>query len=200
MRRHLVPKAVGLTALGAVLYRLMIQGALTLDTGIGRRTRPLGPIHLDIAAPPETVFGIIAAPYLEKTPKAMEGKLRVLDRGSDLVLAEHFTGVCGGMTTTTVETVRFERPAFIHFRLLRGPVPHVVETFELQPSDTGTAFTYTGEMGADFWAFGTWWANKVAGPWDAAVETSLASVKAEAERLASVRRPARETAAPAVSG
>jgi hypothetical protein len=142
---------------------------------------------MDMAAPRETVFDIIASPYLGKTPKAMEDKLRVLERGSDLVLAEHFTHVCGGMTTTTVETVRFERPSHIYFRLLRGPVPYVVETFELQPSDAGTAFTYTGEMGADFWGLGSWWTNKVAGPWDRAVEASLTSVKEEAERQAALR-------------
>src|SRR5579864_7245696 len=173
---------LGLAGLGTVIYRLVVRGALTLDTGIGRRTRPLGPIHLDMAAPPETVFDIIAAPYLGKTPKAMEDKLHVLERGSDMVLAEHFTEVC--VTTTTVETVRFERPSRIYFRLVRGPVPYVTETFDLEPSDVGTAFTYTGEMGADFWALGEWWANKVAARWDAAVAASLSSIKAEAERLA----------------
>jgi hypothetical protein len=181
-------KAVGVAGVGMIVYRLAVQGALTLDTAIGRRTRPLGPIHLDMAAPPETVFDIIAAPYLGKTPNAMGDKLRVLERGSDLVLAEHFTHVCGGMTTTTVETVRFERPSRIYFRLLRGPVPYAVETFELQPTEGGTAFTYTGEMGADFWGLGSWWVNKVAGPWDKAVEASLASVKEEAERRAALRR------------
>ena len=190
-------KAVGVVGVGMVVYRLLVQGALTLDTAIGRRTRRLGPIHLDIAATPETVFDIIAAPYLGKTPKAMEDKIRVLERGSDLVLAEHFTHVCGGMTTTTVETVRFERPRRIYFRLLRGPVPYVVETFELEPSNTGTTFTYTGEMGADFWGLGRWWANKVAGPWDSAVEASLASVKEEAERQAHRRaRTAKRSTTP----
>jgi hypothetical protein len=197
--RRMFLRALGLTALGAVIYRLLVQGALTLDTGVGRRTRPLGPIHLDMAAPPETVFDVIAAPYLGKTPKAMEDKLRVLERGRDLVLAEHFTGVCGGMTTTTLETVRFVRPTHIYFRLVRGPVPYVTETFELQPSDTGTSFTYTGEMGADFWSLGEWWTNRVAATWDGAVEASLASVKAEAERQAAVRGRAVKTTAAAES-
>src|SRR6516225_5275448 len=62
MRRitPLVP-VVGASATG---YALVVRGALTLDLGIGRRTRPLGPITLTIAAPPETVFDVIAAPYL----------------------------------------------------------------------------------------------------------------------------------------
>jgi hypothetical protein len=38
-----------------------------------------------------------------------------------MVLAAHFTPVkCG--VTTTLETVRFERPNRIDFRLVRGPV------------------------------------------------------------------------------
>ena len=47
-----------------------------------------------------------------------------------MVLAAHYTR-SGRLTTTTVETVRFERPERIWFRLLRGPVPHVLERFEL---------------------------------------------------------------------
>jgi hypothetical protein len=54
----------------AVGYRLVVSGKLTVDTGIGRTIRPLGPIERTIAAPRETVFDIIAAPYLGKTPRA----------------------------------------------------------------------------------------------------------------------------------
>lgn len=178
----------------AKVYVLTVRGALILDLGIGRRVRPLGPIEIKIAADPETVFDIIAAPYLGKTPHAMENKLRVLERGTDMVLAEHFTDVGRGQTAVTVETVRFERPHTINFRLVRGPVPHVTETFDIQPDDGGTAFTYTGEMGADFWALGSWWADQVAVKWEKTVEGSVASVKDEAERLAiKIRRPADKT-------
>jgi len=177
--RHLLK----LAALGATTtYVLVVKGALTLDVGIGRRTRPLGPIHLDIAAPREVVFDVIASPYLGKTPQAMEKKLKVLERGRDMVLAEHFTDVGGGMKATTVEVVRFERPDRIHFRLVRGPVPLVTETFALEENETGTKFIYTGEMGTDFWALGEWWSNKVASKWERAVEASLEGVKEEAER------------------
>ena len=58
-------------------YALLVRGALTLDLGIGRRVRPLGPITRTIAAPPETVFDVIAAPYLGRTPRALAGKLEV---------------------------------------------------------------------------------------------------------------------------
>jgi hypothetical protein len=166
----------------AEVYGLAIRGALTLDSGIGRRVRSLGPIEVWIAADPDTVFDIIAAPYLTKTPHAMETKLRVVERGTDMVLAEHFTDVGRGQTAVTVETVRFERPHTISFRLVRGPVPTVTENFDLRPDDGGTAFAYTGEMGADFWALGTWWADQVARKWEKAVEASVASVKDEAER------------------
>jgi hypothetical protein len=43
----------------------------------------LGPLRMSIAAPRETVFDVIAAPYLGRTPRAMGAKLDVLERGSD---------------------------------------------------------------------------------------------------------------------
>jgi hypothetical protein len=121
-------------AAGAAAYRLVTSGALTLDLGVGRRLQPLGPLLRAIAAPREVVFDVIAAPYLERTPQALEEKLQVWERGSDMVLAAHHTRVkCG--VTTTLETVRFERPDRVDFRLVRGPVPHVVESFLLTPSE-----------------------------------------------------------------
>lgn len=167
-------------------YVLTVRGALTLDLGLGRRTRPLGPLERFIAAPRETVFDVIAAPYLGRTPRAMADKLHVLERGSDMVLADHFT-TAGRLTTTTRETVRFERPERITFRLVRGPVPHVTETYELREAPGGTAFTYAGEIGADLWALGAWWSGRVADPWEAAVAASLDAIAAEAERLPSRR-------------
>lgn len=185
-----------LFGLGVVLgglaggYVLTVRGALTVDLKVGRRFRPLGPRHLDVSADPETVFDVVAGPYLGKTPRAMEGKLDVLERGSDMVLAAHYTAVAGGLTATTVETVRFQRPEVISFALVRGPVPHVQETFRFEPADDGTRFTYSGEIGADLWGFGRWWAGVVAGPWERTVEQSMAGIKAEAERIAAVKRPA----------
>lgn len=176
--------ATGVLATG---YVLVVRGALTLDIGVGRSIRPLGPIEEFITAPPEVVFDVIAAPYLGPTPKAMESKLHVLVRGTDLVLAEHFTPAGGGLVATTVETVKFDRPHRIDFRLLRGPVPHVVETFELRGAPGGTKFGYTGEMGADLWGLGRWWSNRVAARWERTVQDSLNSIKAEAERRARAR-------------
>src|SRR5215208_3804698 len=132
-----VTVAGSLLAAGAAL---VARAGLTLDIGVGRRLRPLGPITLDIAAPPEIVFDVIAAPYLGRTPRALRSKLDVIERGADLVLAAHFTRVAPGLTVTTVETVRFERPRRISFRLLNWPVPHVLERYELRPSGGGTAF------------------------------------------------------------
>ena len=175
-----------LLAAGAAL---VARAGLTLDIGIGRTIRPLGPIALDIAAPPEVVFDVIAAPYLGRTPRALRGKLEVIERGVDLVLAAHFTPVARRITVTTVETVRFERPHRISFRLVKGPVPHVLESYELRSSETGTAFEYRGELGTDLWALGAAWANLVAPSWEQTVDRSLASVRTEAERRA--RRPSR---------
>lgn len=175
-----------LAVAGAALagYRALVRGDLTLDTGLGRRTRALTCPPVDIAAPREVVFDVIATPYLQRTPRAMGDKLEVVERGSDLVLAAHRTPVSGGLVTTTVETVRFERPGRVHFRLVRGPVPQVIEQFVLDDRDGGTRLAYTGEMGTDFWALGGWWADRVAGPWEAAVRSSFAAVKVEAERRA----------------
>jgi uncharacterized protein YndB with AHSA1/START domain len=178
-----------LSALGSatVGYVLLVRGALTLDLELGRRIRPLGPITVSIAAPPEKVFDVIADPYLGRTPRAMQHKLQVLERGRDMVLAAHYTTV-GRLTTTTVETVRFERPERVHFRLLRGPVPHVVETYELKQVPDGTELLYSGELGTDLWQLGQWWAGQVAPPWERTVANSLNDIKAEAERRARPRK------------
>ena len=171
-------------AAAAGSYALLVRGALTLDLGVGRRVRPLGPVNRTMAAPPETVFDVIAGPYLGRTPRAMAGKLRVWERSTDMVLAEHRT-TSGRLTTATLETVRFERPKLITFRLVRGPVPHVTETYALTAVPEGTAFTYSGEMGTDLWALGSWWATQVARPWERAVSLSVDAIQAEAERRAS---------------
>ena len=162
---------------------MLASGALTVDAGVGRRTRELGPVTWDIAAPRELVFDIITTPYLGRTPRALAGKLEVWERGSDMVLAAHFTEV-KGRTTTTVETVRFDRPDRIDFRLVRGPVPHVTESFALNETDTGTSLTWHGELGTDFWAVGAWWGDRVALAWEDAVRKSLRTISTEAERRA----------------
>jgi hypothetical protein len=169
---------------GRVLYRQVVRGALTVDTGIGRRTRSLGPVAFGIAAPREVVFDVIALPYLGRTPRALQSELEVWERGSDMVLAAHHTRVkCG--TATTLETVRFERPARIDFRVVRGPVPHVAESFVLEETAQGTRLTWEGELGTDFWGPGAWWGDRVARQWERAVRRSLAAITAEAERRSS---------------
>ena len=181
MRSALIA-TTGAALVGRGLYRLVARGQLTLDTGIGRRVRPLGPIDFEIAAPRETVFDVIATPY-QRTPRAMKDELAVWERSADMVLAAHFTEVkCG--TTTTVETVRFERPERIDFRVVRGPIPHVVESFLLYEEQPGTRLRWQGELGTDFWAAGDWWGTRVARQWERAVRRSIAAVTAEAERQA----------------
>ena len=168
---------------GRRAYRLLASGAVTIDVGVGRRVRSLGPRSWHIAADRETVFDVIASPYLGRTPRALEGKLQVWERGSDMVLAAHVTPVkCG--VTTTVETVRFEPPERIDFRVVRGPVPHVVESFVLDDSEGGTTLTWEGELGTDLWFLGSWWGNLVARSWEKAVRASLGPIVAESERRA----------------
>lgn len=129
------------------------------------------------------MFDVIAAPYLGRTPRALEGKLNVWERGSDMVLAAHHTQVkCG--VATTVETVKFTRPERIDFRVVRGPVPHVLESFVLRELDGQTELVWKGELGTDFWALGERWGDVVARSWQRAVRESIGAVTQEAERRA----------------
>jgi len=180
----------------AVVVALMSLGSLTLDVGWGRRLRPLGPLFVRIGAPRETVFDLIALPYLSANPPAeLRRKIEVLERGTDMVVAAHRTKV-GRITTITVESVKFSRPDEIAFRLLRGPVPFVTERFSLHEAESGrtTELQYSGELGTDLWALGGWWGNLVARYWERAVEEALAAIKRSAE-MAATRAAAR--AAPA---
>jgi hypothetical protein len=181
LARALVPAAAAGLA-GAATYRAVVAGDLTLDTGRGRVVRPLGPFTVDVAAPRERVFEVIAAPYLGRTPRAMQDRLEVLERGSDMVLAAHHTPLGGGRVATTVETVRFAHPERVDFRVVRGPVPYVVEHFLLHETPAGTALEYGGELGADFGPVGRWWGDKVSATWERVVRATFASVKEEAER------------------
>ena len=63
----------------------------------------------------------------------------------------------------------------------------MLETYTLNPTPEGTAFTYAGEIGADLWQLGKWWADRVARPWEHAVTDSLEAINTEAERRARAR-------------
>jgi hypothetical protein len=217
----------GAAAAAAAAYVGLVTGVLPVDLRIGRRARPLGPQVLEVAAPREVVFDVVAQPYLGRPTRALADKIRVLERGTDMVLAAHFTPVgvpvptwiltgaatrVGGrlgrrlvprsrrlrrrlstirLVAQTVETVRFTHPGRVDFRLVRGPVPHVIEEFVLsEPPSTsgpgpGTRLVYQGEMAADLWRLGQWWSALVARRWEQTVAASLAAIKAEAERRAS---------------
>jgi hypothetical protein len=90
-----IPRLLGYVTVGAGAaaagYVGLVTGACPLDLGIGRRVRPLGPQQLEMAAPRELVFDVIAEPYLGRAPRALAAKLQVLEAGSDMVLAAHFT-------------------------------------------------------------------------------------------------------------
>ena len=163
------------------LGELVVDGSLTVDVGVGRRLQLLGPRTWDIAAERERVFELLEAPYMKRQPRAIREKIQVWQRGEDMALAAHRTRV-GERTATTVETVRFARPERIDFRLVRGPVPHVIESFELEAAGAHTRLTWSGELGTDFGVVGEWWGRRVALVWTDAVERSIASVKEEAER------------------
>jgi Polyketide cyclase / dehydrase and lipid transport len=167
---------------GIGCYIGLVTGRLTLDLGLGRRVRPLGPLVINIAAPRELVFATAAAPYAERRPRAMQEKVRILERTDQMLLAAHRTPVGGRLTAVTVETVTLDPPNRIGFRLVRGPVPYVVESFTFEPTPDGTRLSYTGELGTDLWWAGELWGDLVAPTWIQAVQTSLNAIKVEAER------------------
>jgi hypothetical protein len=162
-------------------YIGMVTGRLTLDLGLGRRTWPLGPLDLDIAALREIVYAVAAAPYAERQPRAMREKVEILERAGQMVLAAHRTTVGSGLTAVTVETVTFDPPNRMGFRL-RGPVPHVIEAFIIEEAAGGTRLTHTGVLGTDLWRLGEAWSDLDARSWMHAVRVSMAAIKTESER------------------
>ncbi len=178
--------AAGVAAVGG--YLGLVTGSITVDLGVGRRTRPLGPATIRIDAPREAVYAAATAPYTLRPTRAMSAKVQVLERGTDMVLAAHRTPVGGRLTAVTVETVTFDPPREIRFRLLRGPVPYVEETFTFTEHEDGTTtLSYQGTLGTDLWAIGRAWGDLVARSWEGAVAGSLAQIKGASERGGSVR-------------
>mgnify|MGYP005848324023 CR=1 FL=1 len=179
--------AAGLLISGAaVAIRAAVRGGLTIDVGLGRSVRPLGPMAIAIAAPRDVVFDVAAAPYGPRPPRELRGHVEVLERAPGMVLAAHRTAV-GGDVAVTLECVIIERPRRIGFRLVRGPVPRVVEEFAFEEVPDGTRLTYRGELGTDLWALGRAWGARVAPVWEAAVRRSLERIKEAAERRAAAR-------------
>jgi hypothetical protein len=102
-----------------------------------------------------------------------------------MALAKHYTPVHRGrLTAVTLETVAFDRPHRIAFRLVRGPVPHITEEFALTEHDGTTRLDYSGELGTDFGSRGPVVARPGRGRWEAAVRSSFKGIKTEAERRA----------------
>jgi hypothetical protein len=171
----------------SVAVRGMIRGQVTIDLGIGRSLRSLGPISVTVAAPREVVFDAAAAPYGAHPPRAARDHVQVLHRTDRMVLAAHRTPV-GRTVAVTVETVTLERPMRMTFRLVRGPVPYVVEEFAFDQVDgSTTTLTYTGELGTDLWGPGRAWGALVAPAWERAVRRSVEQIRAAAENRAGSR-------------
>ncbi len=166
---------------------LISRGRIHLDLGWGRSLHPLGPFAVQINAPRDLVFEQISSPYLGRMPAALRSKLKVLEKGSNLVVAEHRTKL-PLMDAVTVEAVQFHPPGRISFRLLRGPVPHVSEEFLLEETGSGTALSYRGELGADLWVLGRLYGGSIVCPsWESAVAHSMEEIKKGAERRAAAR-------------
>lgn len=167
-------------------FLLLAMGRLHLDLGWGRSFHELGPIEIRIAAPRDLVFELISTPYLGRAPRS--SGIEVLARGDDLAVAAHDTKV-HFYTARTVEAVKFDRPARVGFRHLRGPVPHAVEEFVLTEAEGETELRYAGEVGIDFFFLG-WFAGRhwVRPQWERAVREHLEEMTKRAEQLAARRR------------
>jgi hypothetical protein len=180
--------ALATAATGLAGMFLISRGRIHLDLGWGRSVHPLGPITVRINAPRELVFEQISGPYLGQTPANLRSKLKVLEKGSDLVVAEHRTKL-PLMDAITVEAVRFDPPGRISFRLLQGPVPHVSEEFLLEEIGSETALSYRGELGADLWLLGRIYGGSIVRPvWERTVATSMEEIKKGAEQRAAAHR------------
>lgn len=103
---------IGGAAAGAAIggYLGLVTGAIPVDLGVGRRVLRLGPFAVDIAAPREVVFDVLREPYLGRQTRAVAEKIRVLERGNDMVLAAHRTPVRSGLVATTVGSDRLTGP------------------------------------------------------------------------------------------
>lgn len=187
--RRMTCLAMGGALAGSGVYLGLVTRVAPVHLGVGRRMGALGPLSVVIDAPVEVVFDVLAEPYADRTSRAVQEKVRVLQRGQDLVLAAHYTPTRVRLRATTVETVHFQRPHQIDFRLLRGPVPHVVETFTLEPRDGHTLLSCTGDLGTDLWRLGQRWGDLVVPKWESVVDAAFKATKHEAERRHATRRP-----------
>ncbi len=120
--KRMATVALGGALAGGGVYLGLVTGAVPIDLGLGRRLRALGPLSVEIDAPAEAVFDVLAEPYADRPSRAMQEKLKVLERGQDLLLAAHYTPIRGWLRATTVETVAFQRPRQIDFRLVWAKV------------------------------------------------------------------------------
>jgi hypothetical protein len=98
--------AAGAAAIAA--YVGLVTGRLTIDLGIGRRTRLLAPSTSTSPHPAR----LSSPPLPRRTPTdclGPAGEVEILERAGQMVLAVHRTAVGSGLTAVTVET--FPRPA-----------------------------------------------------------------------------------------
>ena len=107
-------------------------------------------VRLDVAA---------AQPWVSSWTRRWQFSMsgRAPHRYHDQPHAADYTLVCRGkLTAATLETVTFDRPHTIGFRLIRGPVPHITEQFALTGHGGGARLDYSGELGTDFGSAGRW--------------------------------------------
>ena len=195
----IIAAALGLLLLALVAgaFLLLAMGRLHLDLGWGRSVHQLGPIAIQIEAPRELVFEIVAAPYLGR---ASPSDIDLLAGDERLAVAIHHTQV-HFYTARTVELIELDPPSRVEFRHITGPVPHAVEEFTLSDLDGQSELRYEGEIGIDFFVLGRLAARHWVRPqWEGAVRRHLEDVKQGAEERAASRGERSRAGGPRNSG
>ncbi len=108
-------------------------------------TEPIHPVRIDINAPRELVFEMAAAvggSLPDGPPHASE-----LIRRDGNVLVVRFSAPAPFRFFGFLEEVTLRAPMRIDYRVLEGPLDHVVEWLDLDEVGGVTTVTYAGEVG-----------------------------------------------------
>lgn len=111
----------------------------------GEMSEPIPPVHIEINAPRELVFEMASAvggSLPDGPPHASE-----LIRRDGNVLVVRFSAPAPFRFFGFLEEVTLSAPSRIDYRVLEGPLDHVVEWLDFAEDGGTTTVTYAGEVG-----------------------------------------------------
>lgn len=143
---------------------------------------------ITIEAPRPLVFEMAAA-VGGMLPGAPRHESQLVSRDDDTMIVRYRVPA-GPWTLELLEEVRLAAPDAIHFRVLQGPLAHVIETLEFVAlTPRRTVVRYSGEVADDRPVIGSLLARYVAVPsYDRFMRRSLGALKVAAELRASRSR------------